>query len=106
MPYIKKEHRNRLIDFEKYADLAPLLWEMRNAGELNYMISQLLKVYISFNEESYQTYNDIVGALECAKLEIYRRRIIPYEEKKIAENGDINYNNIKSRCSSLEEWIE
>lgn len=31
----------------------------------------------------------MVGALECAKLELYRRIAIPYEEQKIQENGDV-----------------
>jgi hypothetical protein len=38
---------------------------------------------------SYQTINDIVGALEGAKLEFYRRVAVPYEDKKIIENGDV-----------------
>jgi len=33
--------------------------------------------------------NAIIGALECAKLELYRRVAAPYEDDKIAENGDV-----------------
>jgi len=32
---------------------------------------------------------DAIGALECAKLELYRRVAAPYEDTKIAENGDV-----------------
>lgn len=32
---------------------------------------------------------EIGGAIECAKLEFYRRVAAPYEDKKIAENGDV-----------------
>lgn len=28
------------------------------------------------------------GALECTKLELYRRRVADYEDQKIADNGD------------------
>jgi hypothetical protein len=31
----------------------------------------------------------MIGALECAKLELYRRLASPYEDLKIADNGDI-----------------
>jgi len=39
--------------------------------------------------EGYTTYNEVVGVLECAKLEMYRRAVAPYEDEKIAENGDV-----------------
>lgn len=58
------------------------------AGELNYLITSLVKDYLG-SSPNYQRYNDAVGALECAKLELYRRRVSPYEDTKIAENGDV-----------------
>ena len=39
--------------------------------------------------ESYSNYADIIGALECAKLELYRRGVGPYEDIAIAKNGDL-----------------
>lgn len=33
-------------------------------------------------------YDDVAGALECCKLEFYRRVAVPYEEAKIKLNGD------------------
>lgn len=59
-----------------------------NAGVLNYMFTAMALVYID-RDESYQAYNDVIGALEAAKLELYRRRVAPYEDKKIEENGDV-----------------
>jgi len=41
------------------------------------------------NQLNYQTINDIIGALEGAKLEFYRRIAIPYENAKLTENGDV-----------------
>ena len=38
---------------------------------------------------SFQDLNELIGALECAKQELYRRVVAPYEEDKIEENGDV-----------------
>jgi len=78
MPYVKEATRKYLIH-------AP---EPQNPGELNYVITKLCLAYVN-GHPRYQDYNDVVGALECAKLEFYRRAIVPYEEKKIKENGDL-----------------
>lgn len=80
MPYIKKEDRDRI----KNQDGLP-----RTAGELNYVITTLIHCYINSLGESYQAYNDVLGVLEGAKLELYRRKVAPYEDKKIKENGDV-----------------
>jgi hypothetical protein len=56
---------------------------------LNYIITVLCKKYIQDHGESYQHYNDIIGVLECAKMEFYRRKIVPYEDIKILSNGDV-----------------
>lgn len=59
------------------------------AGELNKAITKILIKYLHDRKLSYQTINDIVGALEGAKLEFYRRVAADYENKKIQENGDV-----------------
>lgn len=79
MPYIKKERR----------DLLDLKFDPKTAGELNYVITNQLVNYIFLHGESYQSYNDIMGALEGAKMEIYRRQIAEYEDVKARENGDV-----------------
>lgn len=81
MPYISKERRTIRPKVKGYAT---------TPGDLNYQISCLLLDYMKFNGKSYQQMNDMMGALEGAKLELYRRYIAPYEDKKIEENGDIN----------------
>jgi len=80
MPYINQDDRDSIMAEDKVA---------RTAGELNYRITMQLIDYLNLHGESYQTYNDIIGALEGAKLELYRRKIAPYEDKKIKENGDV-----------------
>jgi hypothetical protein len=77
MPYIPKEDREE-------ARAAP-----RNAGELNYAITCLLRGYLRQHGTRYTTMNDIMGALEGAKLEFYRRIAAPYEETKRATNGEV-----------------
>jgi hypothetical protein len=58
-------------------------------GELNYLISTLINEYILREGLNYATLNSIVGVLECAKLELYRRIAAPYEDEKCDENGDV-----------------
>ena len=79
MPYIKPERRDDLNCGEPPS----------NAGELNYVLTQLLIAYFKHIGGRYQQINDILGALEGAKLEFYRRVAAPYEDTKIAENGDV-----------------
>lgn len=77
MPYLTKERRKELLE------ISP-----ENPGDLNYLISDMLYDYW-LNNQKYKSINDIVGALECAKLEFYRRVASPYEDQKIKENGDV-----------------
>ena len=88
MPYIKKDDRVR------YNQIISELQELtepgiRTPGELNYLVTQLCIDYLVLHGKSYQTINDIAGALEGAKLEFYRRVAAPYEDKKVQENGDV-----------------
>ncbi len=89
MPYIVEEKRTFLNPAIKcLADAIRALDDDANfAGNLNYIISKLLvSLYPAPN---YQRFNDIVGALECCKLELYRKRIAPYEDVKERENGPV-----------------
>jgi hypothetical protein len=79
MPYIKSERRNALGACEP----------IQGAGELNYLITQLLRRYWVNSPQNYQTINDISGAATEALAEFRRRIIVPYEENKIKENTDV-----------------
>jgi len=57
--------------------------------ELNYVITSICIEYLNTKGKNYQAVNDIVGALEGAKLEFYRRIAAPYEDMKIKQNGDV-----------------
>lgn len=58
-------------------------------GELNYLVTKLCVEYIEQNGLDYQAINDVLGALDGASKEFYRRVAVPYEEVKCAGNGDV-----------------
>jgi hypothetical protein len=81
MPYIKKVDRIALESPHSYVS---------GPGALNYLITQLINRYLGDHDPvRYQTINDIVGALEGAKMELYRRVAVPFEDLKRKENGDV-----------------
>jgi hypothetical protein len=89
MPYITQDRRDLLY----MGKIVPA-----DAGELNYVITRALTEYISHHGVRYSKMNDVVGALEGAKLEFYRRVVAPYENQKRAEHGDVypeHYREIK-----------
>lgn len=79
MPYINKDLREKLT----------LVANAESPGELNYIFTTLLLDYVHRHGTSYQIINDVIGALEGAKLEFYRRFASEYEDKKKSENGDV-----------------
>jgi len=85
MPYIKVEDRARLEHLVREMCLT----EIKTAGELNYLLTRLVHSFLDQKPESYQAYNDVIGALEGAKLELYRRHVSSYEENKMKQNGDV-----------------
>lgn len=78
MPYIEQERRDALE-----------LVRPSNVGELNYTITRLVDDYLDEFPINYATINSVIGVLECAKLELYRRIAAPYEEQKRFENGEV-----------------
>ena len=85
MPYINKESRDSLEHVVKAMHISGI----SNAGELNYLLTQLVHTFLSQHPKGYQNFNDAVGALEGAKLELYRQHISNYENEKIKLNGDV-----------------
>lgn len=83
MPYILKKFReqidNLVYEFQK------VLGDRAITGNLNYFLFKLAKRECS----SYSDYQEFIGELEAAKLEIYRRLVTPYEDLKIEKNGDV-----------------
>lgn len=85
MPYITRQRRDQL---QEDAAANHGEWNPLTAGELNYVFTMLAKAYFQRNH-NYQGINDVIGALEGAKLEFYRRAVAPYEDVKIEQNGDL-----------------
>lgn len=85
MPYIEEKERAKIdprLDYliEGLGLLKP--------GELNYILSRI--VWDQFDKNpSYTQGNALVGVLQCVDAEFYRRKLAPYEDQKIKENGDI-----------------
>ena len=84
MPYIGQLRRDEIIGGEYLKGLAP-----KTAGELNFVLTSVVLQYLHQTKPSYQMYNDAIGALEAAKLELYRRKVVPYEDEKRVINGDV-----------------
>ena len=60
-------------------------------GDLNYVLTKVALAWLMYHKPpwGYSLRADVIKAFEAAKLEYYRRVLVPYEEKKIAENGDV-----------------
>lgn len=78
MPYITEPERRYVAEYGP-----------GTVGQLNYAITKLILDYVNDFGLSYEQINAVIGALECAKLELYRRVAVPYETKKHAQNGDV-----------------
>lgn len=87
MPYIPQSKRKYWSAQFLFDENDP---DLTHPGTLNYLITKMCLLFErSSGGPSYSTYNSIIGALECAKLEFYRRKIERYEDLKCKENGEI-----------------
>ena len=85
MPNIEKQNREK---FEKVLQEFKASISDMTAGDLNYLISRMIW-HVFDVQKSYNSANALMGVLECIKQEFYRRKVAPYEDQKIKENGDI-----------------
>ncbi len=86
MPYILETDRE--VIEQDLIDVG-LDWTPDNAGELNFVVSTFIANYIRANGLKDANVNEMIGALECAKMELNRVIIGPYEDIKIRENGPV-----------------
>ena len=86
MPYVRQEDRT-----EHLVDAAVTgAGEAVGVGQLTYLLVATCAEYMIRNSPfSYALFAEVIAALECAKLELYRRIGTPYEERKKQENGDV-----------------
>ena len=102
MPYVDEAVKKRLEPQSRP--------QTKDAGELTYRLyKEIMEYWMQFKPEifrssmgsyetgnmtdvhdhSFQKISDILGALETCKQEFYRREAAPYEDEKLAVNGDV-----------------
>ena len=92
MPYITEDLRAELDDaiaglLDSIQQATELSGDAENlGGVLNYTITKILD---GVHPGRYKDFERLIGMLECCKMELYRRKIAPYEDEKIASNGDV-----------------
>jgi hypothetical protein len=106
MPYVAPERRPGLdgsIEELRYAIVKQIPAAARDyksfeltpeqvlevSGDLNYCLTSICASFID-SPTSYAKIAIVTGVLDNARLELYRRLAISYEDKKIIENGDIS----------------
>jgi hypothetical protein len=82
MPYIKQEDRDYFLK-----DTIRIGNDIETVGELNFVITSIVHSYLKKIGVNYTNINNVIGTLECAKIELYRSLAQNYEDSKIAENG-------------------
>lgn len=101
MPYVGDDIRSELD--EAILQLAKLMNDpstqaiTKPEGSMNYVITRLVlqrlygdkDVIVAGKSLSYARINEIIGVLECAKLELYRMHASKYEDMCIVKNGDV-----------------
>ena len=99
MPYISKvirEHLDTKID--------SLMDDIQTTGDINYVISRIIGIFLLRNGISYQVMGRILGTLHAAANEFYARIMRPYEDTKIAENGDVHeYEQILNKVAGKDK---
>ena len=98
MPYVLPQDRNFPGE--------PL--DPHTVGQLNYGFTVLAQMYLDnlAVDVDYEALNGVIGAFESAKQEFYRRLVVPYEEVKRAQNGDVYALRFLPTRSKPEERIE
>ncbi len=89
MPYIDQYKRPK-FDKAIQESLKALSKDQFSVGDINYLFSSIIWKAWEKMGGGYTNANNLIGVLECIKLELYRRPISNYENEKIISNGDIN----------------
>lgn len=92
MPYIKQEFRDELYPLidalaQKINEINQKNPAQTRDGLLNFSVTEIMNE--CFPDARYTDFNEIIGFLECCKLEYYRKKIGPYEDLKEQENGAV-----------------
>lgn len=83
MPYIKSEYR------EKYDKIINQLPDIDNKGDLEYIVTKVMKHFMKTREKRYSTLHEVVYAVMHCADEYRRRYLDKREDEAIKENGDV-----------------
>jgi hypothetical protein len=78
MPYVDQADK----------DLLDAGFDPSTPGQLTYVLTKKVTEYLGATPR-YADFAEVLGCLEATKLELYRRGVTPYEDRKCAENGDV-----------------
>lgn len=84
MPYIKQSKRKDIDGGLDHSSIA-----IDDKGDLTYALYKICVNYMKKKDVNYTNLSITMSCLEDAKLEWYRRKMVPYEDQKIFENGDV-----------------
>ena len=90
MPYVTPTER---IDPDRIVEQVDVL--NFTDGQLNYLITRIVARAYNLCKPRYSNIQRAVGLIICVVFELYRRVAGKYEDKKMAENGDVpEYENL------------
>ena len=92
MPYLKEKFRNEISNHGELTALKFYVSSLKDEdfpAALNFVIHSLVKAWLGNKKLTYLKLNTVLGAIEAAKLEIYRVIAATYENEKRSENGDV-----------------
>lgn len=92
MPYLPTDQRNEVNEVLSEDGIT---FSPDNAGELNYVTTMFINNFLNNKGLHYANINEMIGVLECCKLELYRMIGGTYEDEKIEDNGEVYAVRIK-----------
>ena len=83
MPYIKKQFR------KQYDEIINGLPNIESKGDLEYIVTKVMKKFMKTRERRYSTLHEVVYAVMHCADEYRRRYLDKREDEAIIENGDV-----------------
>ena len=88
MPYVPE--KIRLLYKDTIDNFENMHAEKASAGEVTFLITALIHSWIKKQKWCYLTFCIAVGILVCCILELYRKVVAPYEDKKRMDCGGVS----------------
>lgn len=93
MPYIKQDYRNQLdpaiTNLIKTLKDSAVSASEKSDPEPGFVAYCLYRIMTEMTYKSYDEMCKMVGTVDLTIKEFHRRVIVPYEEIKLVENGDV-----------------